>query len=152
MPPAITLEQTAGSGRLGPEMCESYDDWVEEAEEAIRNFTKNGAEVHKVDVGVEEFLKWATKENVPITRFARSNYASRKLGEAEMKRLTRSDRPLPSRDCNSWPVTPAARARVLPLFVTRRTRGCRHSVTTADSRSVPSKPRARWANTIPCRA
>jgi hypothetical protein len=80
------------------DLCESYDDWLEGAEEAIRNLTKDGVEVHKVDVGVEEFLEWATKEKVTITGFARSDYASQNFGEAEMRRLTPSDTSPPSRD------------------------------------------------------
>ena len=32
------------------DMSESYDEWLEKAEETIRNFSKTALEVHKVDL------------------------------------------------------------------------------------------------------
>ena len=63
------------------EMCGSYDEWLEGAEKGIKDFTKDGLEVHKVDIDVEEFLKWATKEKIAITGHARSDFANLKLGK-----------------------------------------------------------------------
>jgi hypothetical protein len=80
------------------DMSASYDDWVEQAEKTIRKLTKDGREVHKVDVGVDEFLKWAAKERTPITGSARADYAGQRFGEAELRRLEPLDEPLPSRD------------------------------------------------------
>lgn len=80
------------------DMCDCYDEWVKKAEEAIRNFTKNAVEVHKVDISLDEFLGWATNENVTITGYARSDFANLKLGKQEMRRLASSDTPYPSQD------------------------------------------------------
>lgn len=79
------------------EMCDSYDEWLEGAEKSIRDFTKDGLEVHKVNVDVEEFLNWATKEKVAITGDARSDFANLKLGKEQMRRLAPSNEPTPSR-------------------------------------------------------
>ena len=78
-------------------MSESYDEWLEKAEKAIRNFTKNAMEVHKVDVDIDEFIGWATKENVPVTGFTRADFAGVKLGKQEMTKLTAPEVPAPSR-------------------------------------------------------
>jgi hypothetical protein len=80
------------------DMSESYDEWREKAEEAIRSFTKNAVEVHKVDIPVDEFLDWVTKENVAITGYARADFANLQLGKEEMRRLDPSDTPCPSPD------------------------------------------------------
>jgi hypothetical protein len=79
------------------EMCQTYDEWLEKAEHTIRNFTKDAVVVHKVDVDVEEFLNWATKQDVAITGVARADFANLKLGKREMKRLTPSDTPFPNK-------------------------------------------------------
>src|SRR5258705_8948142 len=79
------------------DMSESYDEWLEKAEETIRNFTKNALEVHKVDLDIGEFIEWATKENVAVTGFTRGDFANLKLGKREMKKLAPLERPSPSR-------------------------------------------------------
>jgi hypothetical protein len=78
-------------------MPERYDDWFERAEEAVTSFTKQGFEVHKVDIEVKEFLSWANDEKIEITGFARSNFTNLKLGKREMRRLESTDTPSATR-------------------------------------------------------
>jgi hypothetical protein len=78
-------------------MPETYDNWVIRAEQTVRHLVKDGHEVHKVDVDVEEFINWAAKENVPITGYARIEFANQKLGKKELERLTSTDMPNPTR-------------------------------------------------------
>ncbi len=80
------------------DMCDSYDEWLKGAEQSIEKYTKDGIEVHKVDVDVEDFLGWAIKEKVAITGFARSDFANLQFGEEQVRRLSSSDKPQPSRE------------------------------------------------------
>jgi hypothetical protein len=66
-------------------MCESYDHWLEGAEHLVKTFTKDGVEVHRVEIGVDEFVAWATKNGVTKDGRARSDFASQKLGKMLMK-------------------------------------------------------------------
>lgn len=80
------------------EICELYDDWAKRAEKSVHDLVKHGLEVHKVDIGIEEFLTWARREKVPITGRARSDFANQKLGKKELERLKATDTPNPTRD------------------------------------------------------
>jgi len=80
------------------EMCASYEDWLSRAEDTVWSFTKQGLEVHKVEIDVDEFLQWAGKENMPMTGYARSEFANQKLGRREMRRFTRAQKPDPTRE------------------------------------------------------
>jgi hypothetical protein len=62
------------------DMPESYGEWLEKAEETIRNFTKTALEVHKVGLDIDDFIHWATNENMTVTGFTRGEFANLKLG------------------------------------------------------------------------
>src|SRR5205085_640392 len=74
------------------EMCDSYEEWLEGAEKSIRKLTKDGIEVHKVEIDVEEFLSWATKKNVAITGYARSDFSNLQFGKEQMRRRSTTDK------------------------------------------------------------
>src|SRR5947209_5325335 len=80
------------------EMCASYEDWLSRAEDTVWNLTKQGLEVHKVEIDVDEFLQWAGKESMPTTGHTRSEFANQKLGRREMRRFTRAQEPDPTRE------------------------------------------------------
>ena len=98
---------------------------------AVKNFTKQGFEVHKVDIEVKEFLSWATDEKIEITGFARSSFANLKLGKREMRRLKSTETPSATRaevkrtlerakglDCSKvWePYLRRPKASICPIF------------------------------------
>jgi hypothetical protein len=78
-------------------MSESYDEWLEKAEKTIRKFTKTALEVHKVHVDIDEFIEWATNENVAVTGFTRGDFANLILEKQELKKFAPRERPDPSR-------------------------------------------------------
>ena len=113
------------------DMPERYDDWFQRAEEAIRNLTKQGFEVHRVDIDLKEFLSWANEEKIEITGFARSSFANLKLGKREMRRLESTDPPSATRAevkrtlklakgldfCEVWePYLRRPKASICPIF------------------------------------
>jgi hypothetical protein len=62
-------------------MCESYEHWLDAANDAVKQFTKSGMEIHRVTIDVEEFIVWAKREGVAINGHGRAEFASSKLAE-----------------------------------------------------------------------
>ncbi len=60
------------------ELEDSYDEWVQNAEDAIQKFVAEGMSIRKVDVDVNELVLWCKKMCISIDGAARSQYASEK--------------------------------------------------------------------------
>lgn len=64
---------------------ETYQEWVEGAEKAMRELRRQGVQPEKVDVDVEELLRWCQTQNVPVNGESRSNYVAVKMQEQEAR-------------------------------------------------------------------
>ena len=62
---------------------ETYDEWLEFAEEAIDHARKSGVILEKVDVDVDvyELINWCAKEKRPVDVDARSWFVIDKMNE-----------------------------------------------------------------------
>ncbi len=60
-------------------MEETYDEWMRSARRTLLEMKGQGAHVEKVDVGVDELVKWCRDRNVSVNGEARANFASFKL-------------------------------------------------------------------------
>lgn len=58
---------------------ETYQEWVEGAEKAIRELRRQGVQPEKVDVNVEELLRWCQTQNIPVNGESRSDYVAVKM-------------------------------------------------------------------------
>ncbi len=111
-------------------MSEAYEAWLEGANDAVKQFTKSGIEVHRVPIEVEEFVAWARSNGMKTDGHARAEFASSKLSEkllrpdipAEMlpdsKQLKRIMEQLKGRDlAEVWePYLRRPAASVCPIF------------------------------------
>ena len=61
---------------------ETYDEWLQEAEKAIKELRRQGLHIVKVDVNVEELIAWCRKKKIPVDGKARSRYAAHKLQQS----------------------------------------------------------------------
>ncbi len=60
---------------------DTYEAWQATAEESVKQFARPGVVVRKVDVDVEELLRWCIAQNRPVNGAARSAYAMSRLYE-----------------------------------------------------------------------
>jgi len=60
---------------------DTYEEWVETAEDAIRRLRRQGVTIVKVDVDVEELLAWCQAQSRPVDGEARAEYAATRLRE-----------------------------------------------------------------------
>jgi hypothetical protein len=58
---------------------DTYREWVRNAEKAIRELNRNGIQIVKVTLDVEELLLWCQSQNIPVDDEARSRYVTEKL-------------------------------------------------------------------------
>jgi hypothetical protein len=56
-----------------------YAEWVREAEDAIRRMPKRGIHLVKVDVDVEDLLRWCGVHHRPVDAGARAEYVADQL-------------------------------------------------------------------------
>ncbi len=56
-------------------LAHTYQDWLEHAEEQISKICKDGINVVKIDINIEEMKKWCKRRHKPIDGHARSEYA-----------------------------------------------------------------------------
>jgi hypothetical protein len=61
------------------ELEDSYQEWLRNAEKAIRELNRNGIQSVKVPLEVEELLHWCQSQNLPVDAEARSRYVTEKL-------------------------------------------------------------------------
>ncbi len=57
---------------------DDFDDWESNAENAIQKFIAQGMQIRKVDVEVNQFVKWCKRKKIPINGAARAQYAAKK--------------------------------------------------------------------------
>lgn len=60
----------------GDELEETYDEWLNSAEETVKGFADQGITLTKVEVDVDELLAWSKERGLPINGESRSHYAA----------------------------------------------------------------------------
>ena len=58
---------------------QTYDEWLLKAEIALADLRKKGFFVQKIEIDIEELVKWCKSRQLPIDGAARSAYAAEKL-------------------------------------------------------------------------
>lgn len=61
------------------DMEETWEEWICTAEKALRDFRAKGIQVGKVDVDVEELVRWCQSKQQPVNAASRSAFAAEKL-------------------------------------------------------------------------
>jgi hypothetical protein len=61
---------------------ETHDEWVQDAERVIREFQRQGFQVVKVRVKIDELVAWCQRQNISVNGEARSQYAAYKLQQS----------------------------------------------------------------------
>jgi hypothetical protein len=65
---------------------DAWTDWVRGAEASMRDVRAQGIDVRKVDVDVEELLRWCRANGKPVNGESRSSFAAKKLLDREPER------------------------------------------------------------------
>ncbi len=65
------------------ELESTFFEWVKQANEGLKDLERAGLSVEKVDVDVEELLKWCHSNNRPVNSEARSKYVVYKMRELD---------------------------------------------------------------------
>ena len=58
---------------------QTYDEWLLKTEIALADLRERGFFVQKIEIDIEEFVKWCKSRQLPIDDAARSAYAAEKL-------------------------------------------------------------------------
>ena len=58
---------------------ETWEEWIRTAEKSLRDFRAKEIQVGKVDVDVEELIRWCQSKRQPINAASRSAFAAEKL-------------------------------------------------------------------------
>ena len=58
---------------------ETHAEWLQNAEKGLKEFRRQGVEPVKVDVDVEELLRWCESRGMAVDGKARANYTATKL-------------------------------------------------------------------------
>jgi hypothetical protein len=61
---------------------ETYDEWVQDVERVIRELRRQGVQVVKVRMKVDELVAWCQSQNISVNGEARSQYAAYKLRQS----------------------------------------------------------------------
>jgi hypothetical protein len=70
---------------------ETHAEWVQNAEKAVQDLRQQGMKPVKVDVDVEELLRWCENQHIAVNGEARSQYAAAKVGEILSKKPNAGD-------------------------------------------------------------
>ena len=62
---------------------ETYDEWKANAESRIPDLERARYVLHKVDIDVDELLRWCDSQGCPVDGEARSLFAAAKLREMD---------------------------------------------------------------------
>ncbi|MGF1669564.1 MAG: hypothetical protein ACFCU6_03880 [Balneolaceae bacterium] len=57
----------------------TYQDWKESAERAFKNFQDLGIKVYKIEIELDELVKWCKEQKMPLDSKARSRFVSMKV-------------------------------------------------------------------------
>ncbi|WP_020403789.1 hypothetical protein [Gracilimonas tropica] len=58
---------------------ETYQDWKNAAERALKNFNDLGFKVYKIEIDLDELVQWAQKKKIPLDSKARSEFVYMKV-------------------------------------------------------------------------
>lgn len=64
---------------------ETYEEWLNEASQTVRILKSIGASFEKVDVDVEELLRWCKDRGLSVDANARSGFAAEKVQKMKTK-------------------------------------------------------------------
>ena len=64
---------------------ETYDEWLQSARQTLLHLRAEGQRVEKVDIGVDELLKWCQTRHVPVDASARADLAAAQLHQRHAK-------------------------------------------------------------------
>jgi hypothetical protein len=67
----LLLDCSTDSDRLE----RTYQEWLEHAEKKVNEMGKEGINVVKIDINIEEMKKWCERHDKPIDGYTRSEYA-----------------------------------------------------------------------------
>ncbi len=67
----LLLDYSTDSDRLE----RTYQEWLEHAEKKVNEMGKEGINVEKIDINIEEMKKWCERHDKPIDGYTRSEYA-----------------------------------------------------------------------------
>ncbi len=67
----LLLDYSTDSDRLE----RTYQEWLEHAEKKVNEMGKEGINVVKIDINIEEMKKWCERHDKPIDGYTRSEYA-----------------------------------------------------------------------------
>ncbi len=67
----LILDYSTDSDKL----ANTYQEWLEHAEETVNEMGKDGINIVKVDINIEEMKKWCKRHKKPIDGHTRSEYA-----------------------------------------------------------------------------
>jgi len=68
------------------ELEASYAEWVQVAEEKLKELRSSGLRVEKVDMDSEKLILWCNERGLENNGQARSRYAAERLSELDQKR------------------------------------------------------------------
>ena len=68
------------------ELEATYAEWVQVAEEKLKELRSSGLRVEKVDMDSEKLILWCNERGLENNRQARSRYAAERLSELDQKR------------------------------------------------------------------
>lgn len=60
---------------------DTYQDWEESAERALKNFRDLKIEVYKIEIDLDDFVQWCKDQKIPLDSKARSRFVSMKVQE-----------------------------------------------------------------------
>ena len=60
----------------GEEFPETFDEWLDQAEQKERSYRQRGWEVFRVGIEAEKFSIWCKRENLPLNAAARRRFAA----------------------------------------------------------------------------
>lgn len=67
---------------------ETHDEWLKNAENAIKNFKKKGIKIEKVQIDLNELIRWCNERNLSLNGEARANFVTHKMQKEEgIKRI-----------------------------------------------------------------
>lgn len=67
---------------------DTYQDWKEGAKKALKDFHDLGIKVYKIEIDLDELVKWCKNQKIPFDSKARSKFVSMKVQkhhESELK-------------------------------------------------------------------
>ena len=68
---ALLKASSADSQDLEP----TYDEWLPHATESFEKLKKEGYNIRKVEINVEDLIEWCRSQRIPLDGAARSRYA-----------------------------------------------------------------------------